>query len=62
MEARRWHTWRRCNNWDAAPPAGGSKETLHQACAQAEGGIIFFVLPHKVRSWQILLQKSEIAR
>jgi hypothetical protein len=24
----------------------GSKETLHQACAQAEGGIVFF-LPHK---------------
>jgi hypothetical protein len=24
---------------------GGSKETLHQACAQAEGGIVFF--PHK---------------
>ena len=24
-------------------PAGGFKETLHQACAQAEGGIIFFL-------------------
>src|SRR5262249_12474004 len=24
-------------------PAGGSNETLHYACAQAEGGIIFFV-------------------
>jgi hypothetical protein len=32
-----------CNNWDSAPPAGSFKETLHQACAQAEGGIIFFL-------------------
>jgi hypothetical protein len=28
-EARRWHPCRRCNHWDSAFPAGGSKETLH---------------------------------
>ena len=33
---------RRCNNWDFGPSPDGSKETLHQACAQAEGGIILF--------------------
>ena len=36
----------RCNG-DSALPAGGFQETLHQACAQAEGGIIFFFLPDK---------------
>src|SRR5262245_37767693 len=28
---------------DSAPPAGSFKETLHQACARTEGGIIFFL-------------------
>src|SRR5262249_6169248 len=36
---------------DSALPAGGSKETLHQACAQAEGGIIFFCCYTRARSW-----------
>src|SRR5215831_1968070 len=39
-----WHPCRRCNHPDSALPAGGSKETLHQACARAEGGIIFLLL------------------
>ena len=34
---------RGCNNWDSAPPAGGLNETLHQACAQAKGGIVSFL-------------------
>ncbi len=42
VEACRWHPCRRCNAWDSAPPASGSEETLHQACAPAEGGIVFF--------------------
>jgi hypothetical protein len=46
VEARRGHSCRRCNNGDSAPPAGSLGQTLHHACAQAEGGIIFFLL-HK---------------
>src|SRR4029453_1233514 len=51
VEARRWHPCRRCNNWDSALPAGGCKETLHEVCAQAEGGIIFFSCRTRLRSW-----------
>jgi hypothetical protein len=32
---------------DSAPLAASSKETLHQACAQAKGGINLFSPPHK---------------
>jgi hypothetical protein len=34
-------------------PAGGSKETLHQACAQAEGGMIFFLAAQPSAAVQI---------
>src|SRR4051794_34252542 len=42
MDACRWHLCR-CKNGGSAPPAGGSQETLHQACAQTKGGIAFIL-------------------
>src|SRR5262245_5298965 len=50
---------RRCNRWDSAPPAGGSRETLHQARAQAEGGIVLF-LSSAVRACPALDPKPAI--
>ena len=47
VDACRWHLCRRCKNWDLAFPAGGFRQTLHQACAQTKGGIVVF-LPHEI--------------